>query len=298
MQETSQNIEIGVLSPLIQIKAGTTTLVSAPITVLNNSKSPINLDISLRAFEPSERNDGSVTFLTEKDTPQETSNFLKTITFQEDKQDIKTLPVGPRQYKTINMLLTTPTTPQDYYFSVIFTAPATKDSSTETVIKQVPGVAANILLSVDSSRHTQGEVSELSTKRFITGGPVVFKIMATNTSDTFSHVSGTLTIYDMFGNKAGLINLQPAIVLANSSRIITANTNSKDIQSSVVWHEKFVTGLYTAKVALSFDKAYTTTAETHFLGIPLLLLFLITILLFVILSIVLKVIKKLNFNQE
>lgn len=291
----ADKVSLGVYPPLIRIRSEPDVTVAAPITVINTSDKKLNLSINLKAIQSASEKDGSVEYFPPHALSNKDSIFLRNVILKDDNNPIKSIELYPNESKKLILEFKSPNKASDYYFSVIFSSQVENESS-ETVLKTSSGVATNVLVSIGSYQ-SSGVITEFSTSRIVLKGPIRISLTVGNTGKSYTNASGSITIYDLFGNKAGYIPLRNAILLKDATRRLSSGLPQTD-SSEIVWGEKFLFGFYTAKAVVSFDKVYSTSATTSFFAIPLFLLLALTVIFFIILSILFRVIRKLNFKES
>lgn len=300
MENTAQSHEVsfGVYPPVTRIITAPHAAVASPISVFNNTNDILKLDIVLRAFRASDAQDGTIQYYTAKDTPTGAASFLNTVKIEDNKEQVKEINLYPNEYKKLTIIFPGPVQPQDNYFSVIFLNKATEAKTDVSIIHVATGVAANVLVTEEKAASIVSITPELKTKSFLLAGPAKISLTLTNNSDSFISTSGNIYIYDIFGNRTARLPLKPAIILANSSRVITAAVPVNSKTTDIVWGEKFLMGFYTVKASIAVNKTSSHTYETHFFAIPLFILLVSTLILFIVLSILYRALKKLNFKES
>jgi hypothetical protein len=133
-------------------------------------------------------------------------------------------------------------------------------------------------------------------------GPVPFLLSVNNVGTHYIAPSGTITIKNLFGQTVGKVAIPKSVILAGTSRTFTSTDNpgsASDAQllseSTIVWPEHFLLGVYTATINLSLSDEGPIVARTvRFVAFPI--SFLVGLLLFVILLIYIywRVKKKIN----
>ncbi len=292
----AQKVSIGVYPPLIRIRATPKATVDVPVAVINQSSAEQDLNIVLRSFQASSDNTGGIDYYTEKNLPQFESNFLKTVRVEADGKPINNLRLYPKDSKTLTLHFTAPTEIKDHYFSVIFLSLPTNQHAHSTVSMVSSGVATNVLLSLSSNTQSNGIITEFKAPGVVFNGPTPLSLVVANINPTYTTVSGKITIYDIFGNEAGQIPLKTTSILGDETRIMSAQLPQAGTDK-ILWGENFLLGIYTAKAVVSFDKTNTAVSETHFIGIPLAILLVVSVIFILVLNIVFRALKKLNFKE-
>lgn len=266
-------LDISLSPALITIKTDGKDESTPKIYIQNKTTHNVSYDISLVPFQPSTLKNGEP--ILQDSIDKDYNDLFQNIIIIDDNSPVTKVDLAPQQKKVIKLALDLPTTlkKRDYYFSVIFTSSAENkiENSTATNINQALGV--NILLSYGQQGQIQGEIKEFSASSFVNKGPVSFKIDLKNNSNNFVTASGNILIKNMFGQAVGNFDLKPTNVLANSQRII----------ENSVWNEKFLLGLYSAKVEISLSPSGPIlTKQINFFAFPLeYIVFLIIIVSFI-----------------
>lgn len=288
----SNQASIGIYPSTIRINAVTGADVKAPFILVNNSKSQIDMSLSLKAFRASTSNDGSIEYYSDDDVPDKDNLFLKSVFIKDADNSIKKINLYPKESKQLDLsFLVTEKESTEYIFSVVAVIETKKIDSDETSIVINPGVAMNIIATVNSSTLPDISISEFTSSKIFLGGPVPFQLNVSNTGDISAEVSGTVTIFDTLGRNVGEVKLIPSTVLKDSQRKLNSEgTNLK-------WNEKFLLGYYTAEVKLSINEQKNIYSETHFIAIPLFALIIISLIFILLLSLSHRILKKLNFKR-
>jgi hypothetical protein len=295
----ASDTSISVYPPILQVKAGPGANVSAPVSIRNNGKEEVILDILFRPFASESTRIGSVSFVPSNQISKTESEFINKIKILDEDKEIKSINLYPNESKNLHVVFTAPVKPVDYYLSLIFISkPQIKEStSKDTTTTISTGIATNMLISIQNAKQkTSGVITEFEAKKFIINNSPSMKLIVTNTNTTYASVGGTISIYNIFGKKITSIPLKQAYVLAKESRNLTTVLPQKD--NNIMWNEKFLFGFYEAKATVTFDNIYTTSAQSTFLCIPLIILAIVCIMLFILLGILFRVINKLNFKNQ
>lgn len=304
-----------VVSPVLTRIKVYDNLVSASVKIKNTTSKDVTLKLQLRPFTSSPTRDGSISFTNQVKGPDKL--ILKKIKIFEGENAITcktgvdcSLKLLPFEEKTLNLKLDLGSKIQsgDYYFSLLFISNSVA-GRLRTYSKVESGIASNFLLSVKpaeanlpAGRQELTKVN-ISSPILLIHGPVNFKVLVTNDSNQLLNTGGNIFIKDMFGHLIGKVYLPNRYVLGNSSRYLNSgNTNNiskgigvlQDTQQTASWNEKFLLGVYTAKVEISEkENNQISASETTFVAIPTFLLMIIALLAFVIGGIYLRVKKKI-----
>ncbi|MGE5042138.1 MAG: hypothetical protein ACM3IJ_04515 [Candidatus Levyibacteriota bacterium] len=294
-ETSAAEVSLGIYPPLTRIHSGAGAHITSPISVINNTDSLMILGVTFLPFRASDQQNGAIEYYNTKETPQDLSDFLKTITVLEGDKEVANITAFPRQYKNFTISFNAPLKEKDYYFSVVLTAQNNAEKTDSTRITINPSISTNVLLSVNR-KEQNGLINQFDTKSVILNGPAKFNLTVQNSSDNYETASGFITVYDFFGNKAGVIKLNPEIILANSSRSLLAQQQTGQ-PIPLSWGEKFLLGPYSATATVYLDGTKKISGETRFFAIPVIILVILVALFFIILSIALKVIRKVNIQE-
>lgn len=289
--------ELGIYPPLVRINALPNAQVRTPYTIVNKSETEILSTIKLMGYKASNDENGSISYYPTGATPAELKNLINEVKFFDGENQIKSIKLYPKESKNLIMEFIAPENEKDYYFSVgLFEESDSAPKNEETVVKITNVLASNVLLSVGPSQQGTARVTEFTTSGFKLGGPAIFKLQVNNSSRNFVSTTGNVSIYNLFGEKVGSVELKPAITLANSQRYLVNNKSSN--LKEVTWDEGFTFGFYTAKAVVQVNKTMTIEKSTSFISIPLSVLLFVVVILFIVLSIMHRVLKKINFKTQ
>lgn len=300
----AQNLDLSVSPPIFQIELTPPANVKAEeeLTIENTGDEPLVLDLVLRAFEPSQAENGTLTLLDpQKPIPGANPRIVERIEILEDDEPTTRVRLAPGQTKKLGIQITIPKDepPSDYYLTLIFLSRQAADNETETSNAiTTGGVGVNILLSVGPQSATTGILEEFSTPFFREHGPVPFTVRVKNTSQHFIYPEGVITIKNMFGQTIGQVELLPVNILAQSTRalpsaeqfaflaereeaenrLVEGEEASEEllyedldlITPTAFWNEHFLLGPYTATLELALsDEGPVIVRKIHFVGFPL-----------------------------
>lgn len=265
----AESIDLGVFPPVITIDALSPASVESPISIENFSNRSLILNIIFRPFKPLEN--GDIEYLEDEEVVGIEPLLSSKVQIYDNEHAVKKLTLSPKQKKdvTLRIEIAPDQKPSDYYFSTIFISEdLTNIGSTQSLA--IGGIATNVILSVGPGGPTKGRISQFSAPFFLLKGPIPFKLKVANDSSHYITTNGVITIKDIFGKTVGKMDLLPVNVLAKSERIIpSANVRSPE----VLWDEKFLLGIYRAKVAMGLsEEGPILSKTTTFLAFPLELL--------------------------
>ncbi len=273
------------ISPsLLQIKAEAPTEINAPLIIENLDDSVADLNIQLKLFLPSNKDNGQVEYVLDKDNHSDIFSKAEII---DNGITINELRLGPRQKKDLDLRIKIPDNyqPADYYFSVVFVSKPNISTqqpggiSSRTIISG--GVAMNVLLSVGPTTQPLANIEKFTAPSFVEKGPIPFTIKIQNKTSQYIKPKGIIYIKNMFGQLIGKVDIPATNILTGSSRYLTnqfALQKNKSLgESAVVWPEKFLLGFYTAHVNIELaDKGPVLTDTIKFVALPLgLIIFII-----------------------
>lgn len=264
----AEGITLGINPPIFQITATPPSRVEAPFTVVNLGDSSLNLNMELRPFVPSDREDGQIKYISETEANFADPLILQRVKiFDSNGNAVGNFNLLPKQQKKLTLTIDIPkdSPPSDYYFSMIFlTGGETPDSINSSQAKS--GIASNILLSVGGNLEPKGTIQEFSGPVFKDAGPVPFTVRVKNTGNHFITPHGDILIKNIFGQTVGRVDLTDANVLSSSIRSIP----SKDSPDTLAyWPEKFLLGIYKATLTLAIsDQGPIYQRDLYFFALP------------------------------
>ncbi len=296
----AEDTSMSVYPATMQIKANQGSHVSAPISIRNNANEAVTLDVLFRPFTSEPNRTGSVSFVPSDQVSKAESEFINGIKILDEDKEVKSINLYPNESKNLLVTFTAPGKPMDYYLSLIFISKpqATDSTSKDTTTTVTTGIATNMLISIQNAKQkTSGVITEFEASKFVINSTPSMELLVTNTGNTYASVSGTISIYNIFGKQIASIPLKQTFLLAKESRNLTT-VLPQTVRNNIIWNQKFLLGAYKAKATVTFDNVYTTRAESMFFSIPLLILLLVSVILCVILGILFKVVNKLNFKSK
>lgn len=287
-QARAASIDIGISPPILRIEVTPPSDTRSPIAIQNYTDSTITLDIKIQPFQPSENDNGQVTYL----SPNEP---LPNIQVLENDQEVKAITLAPRQEKTLPLHIATTENeiPKDYYFSVIFISKANQNQGNQITISG--GIATNVLLTIGPKAKAQGSIEEFSAPMFTEKGPVPFTLRVKNSGKHVFSLKGTILIQNMFGQTVGKVDLLEVNVLAQSVRAIPDSKLSASPNKSIVWPEEFLLGLYKANLTIALtDEGPVFTRTIYFWSFPVYVILGFTIGVIVLYILLKRVQRKLR----
>jgi len=309
------DFSLGINPPIIEIEATPPTHAQANITLYNLNSVPHDLRIELRSFKFSDKKNGEIEYL-EGNAIQgpDALIFQKIVIFEEDQNIYgaqnapKTFKIGPNEIKKLRLVVNIEDGAPigDYYFSVIFIS--NDNNSIQSSGSTAPsGIATNVILSVGEKGEPNGEITSFKSPFFFDQGPVPFTLLLSNKSDHFVVPRGKIDIKNIFGKTVGEINILPQYILSNSSRFML-NTDQASPSSALqdtlgklkpktnilVWNEKYLFGLYTAKVTVALSETGPIlTSSSAFIAFPISYVVAFAFIVLIMAGIYLRVKKKI-----
>lgn len=260
---------LSIYPTIIKIKANPPAHVKTGIKIKNLSDNPIELGYVLKSFTASQENPGQIKYLLYSDYTSKNFNFLQRIKVMEDNQAISKIILSPKQEKNLTILIDLPQEEEqaDHYFSIVFLTQNQEklDSNYSRIIE---GIGINVLISIGANQY-KALIRDFSTSTFVSQGPVKFNLKIENIGKNFITTSGYIIIDNIFGQTVGKIDLKPTNILGKSTL--------KILKEDAVWQEKFLLGIYTAKLYLNYDDSTSLYRGIRFIAIPIRILAIFTI---------------------
>jgi hypothetical protein len=287
MKSEASSVSLGVFPPIIQIDAVPPANVSSDLTIQNQGEESQDLNITIKPFKASNRENGELSYLFDNNEFGTDPLMINRIKIMDGKEEVKSIILAPQQEKKLKVNINIPKgeTPSDYYFSIIFVSKngLSEESRFQTnkinASQSTAGIAANVLLSVGPKVKAEGEIVEFSAPFYLERGPVPFKIRFKNQSDFFLTPQGSILIKNMFGQTIGRVDLLPVNILAHSVRSIPGSDqfNTKEFKidaksweaQEALWSEKLLVGPYAATLTIALTENGPIFRRTvYFIGLP------------------------------
>lgn len=285
--------------PSYELSANPGDVLNDAIRITNDSPDPITFEMSAEDFKV-EGTEGSVAV-----APEDTANaFSKWFKFP-----VTQFKLNPKESTTAAYRVEVPKNaePGGHFASVLF-KPTITSSPTNTGAKVVQRVGSLILMTVSGAVVESGKVEKLSAKSFVgswdevTGtdgktkilvakdeklgdekqawwfdhGPIALDLLVKNEGNVHFKPAGTVTIYNLFGQKVAQLNIDPRNVFPGGLR-----------RTTVIWPAKTLWGgYYRAQVAAVYGSEHKVlTAETVFWAFPkaILIIAIIVLILLILL---------------
>lgn len=306
----AQDISLGIYPPIIQIDAMSPSQIHSPFTIINQSDSSLDVHLTLRQFASSLKDNGEVTYLPENKIVGPDPNIFGRISIFNGIDYAQDITLSPLQKKNMELQINLPREepPGDYYFSIItISKPITSSNNSNAAVSA--GISTNVLLSIGPKDPTDGYIKEFSSPFFLDHGPLPFTLRVANTSNHFIYPTGRILIRNIFNQTIGKVDLRQDNILAGSSRYLTDDNVKSSIpiklgsminnQLSIIhpmafWNEKFLFGLYSARLTISLsDQGPIFRRTIYFFAIPFQILLGIFLCLILLAIVIMRVKKKL-----
>ncbi len=251
---SAQALSISIDPPIIQIEATAPSLIKTPISIQNDSDQNITYSIFLSPFKAGSGSNGVPEF--DNELVGDYRHIFERIKVLDEDRSLTEVSLAPKQKKdlTLSISVAKGEKPKDYYFSVIFVSQAFDESNKNTAVGARAGIGSNVLLSIGPKSQTEGYIEEFSAPKFVSSGPVKFKLNVANTSKHYITIKGNLVIKNFFGQIVGNIDFVPVNILAGSSRLIGSEDNQDSLEPRINWNEKFLLGAYRADLTLALSE--------------------------------------------
>ncbi len=283
-QAHAEGISLGIYPPIIQIQAKAPADIQSPMTLTNESDTPVDVQIGVRPFTQNTNNNGQPQYLAPGQRVGDDPLIFQKMSLFDGTQNTNHLTLAPHQKKNIELRIHLPSgePPGDYYFSIIFISKAiATDHQTGTAV--AGGVSTNVLLSIGPRDVTRGYIQQFSVPLFLDSGPVPFTLLVLNTSKHFITPQGTIIVKNMYGQIIGKVNLrQDTIILAGTSRYLPDDQSQSSQPKAdrsldelgthpiVIWPEKFLLGPYSATLTLALSGEGPLYRQTiYFFALPI-----------------------------
>lgn len=266
----AQSLSVGIDPPILQIHAKPPAQIEAPIRIQNLSYQNATYNISLIPFRP--KANGEIELDQELKSDSEYKHILSKVKIFADGRELSQVILAPRQTKTLTIQINIPEgeKERDYYFSIVFISSSENQSQSSSFLGSRGGIASNVLLSVtDGDFIPDGYIEQFSAPKFVTKGPVKFKLMVFNTSNAYTTVKGHIVMKNMFGQTIGNVDIVPVNILADTPRLLSSKDDLNSSDPKVVWSEKFLLGYYTADLTLAMsDQGPVLRKKITFFAFP------------------------------
>lgn len=195
---------------------------------------------------------------------------------------IPVLNLKPKQIENLPVKITIPknAAPGGYYGVVRFTA--TPPDMNDSGVSLSASLGTLILLRVKGDAKEQVDIEEFYTSgidgkksSLFEGAPFKFSERVKNTGNIYEQPTGRILITDIFGKTVAAVNvnLEQRNVLPGTTRKFEQEFNKE------VLGDRFLFGLYNAKLSLQYgDKQQTTTSSLSFWIIPYKLILLVLLI--------------------
>jgi hypothetical protein len=315
----AEGINLNVSTSLIQIKAIPPSDAKSPITLENSGEDSINIQVLLKPFHASRKENGEIEYIKDNEILQAYKKIFTQIHITDNGIVTSNFELGPKQKKNLELQFAIPKNEadSDYYFSVIFLASPqrnegglasqapTQKNEAETLPGNMnyqnqnfstinAGIAINVLLSIGDKNRPQGAIEEFSAPAFLKSGPVDFTARIKNIGSHVITPKGIIFIKNMFGQTIGRVDIEPDNILADSTRALTntqnASSSSQPTTPKVSWQESFLLGPYSANLNIAIsDQGPVYNKSIVFIALPIPLIIGIILGVILIITIFLRV---------
>lgn len=300
----AEGIRLKIQPATLQIRATPPADIHAPFTIENPGNDPVDLTIVFKRFRDKGDMSGQVVY-TNSLLSTDNDAFFKTIQVLDNKVGIHSLTLGPKQKKNLELeIVALNEDAQDHYFSIVFLTQSgnaitepTEDSSFSSV---QAGIAIPVLVSLNQVSEKNTFINNFSAPLFLQKGPVSFDIQVQNNGSHFTTVKGSLFITNMFGQTIGKVDINTTNILSGSTRDLVANqqnnwSTEEGLANKVIWPEKLLFGIYTAKLTLAILPDQTLYTRTiHFAAFPVVGIVFVFLAVIISISVLIRIKKKVS----
>lgn len=283
----AESVSLGIYPPIIRLKMMPNQTQETAVNITNYSSSKQTILLRALPFDGSLGSD-MIHYQATAPEPLTALPFKGISILSTQGEPLNTLSLDPLETQQVSLKVAAPASfdHKDYYFSLV----ALNDpQATQSAIKTLLGVSSNVIVSVNPDP-SQAKIIQFKSPDFLTKGPVPFTVKIANQGNTVFIASGTVTVKNLFGQKAGTLLVPQHFVLAHSSRFLS-HPEVKD--NTISWNRGFLFGLYRSDLSLSIEGGNTLTAHTYFLALPTTALIIAILILSFIIGIYLRVRRKL-----
>ncbi|HSX48248.1 MAG TPA: hypothetical protein VLF41_01990 [Candidatus Nanoarchaeia archaeon] len=294
--DAPQTLGLTVSPPSFELSANPGDTIDNSIRITNNSPDAVTFEVTVQDFIV-QGTEGSVT-VTSDDNPGAFSKFFR---FPQTQFHLNS---GQGVEVPFSIVLPKTAEPGGQFASVLF-QPKVVSSTSQTGAKVVQRVGSLILMKVSGNIKEDGRILSFKPKtyvgqwdevtasdgktkilvakdeklgdeksqKFFNNGPIAFDLLVKNNGNVHFKPAGTVTIYNLFGQKVDQLALDPHNVFPGGER-----------RTTVIWSKKtFWGGYYRAQVAAVYgSKNEVLTAETWLWAFPTGAAIIILVLLVVI----------------
>lgn len=277
----AQELSVAIDPPIIQINAEAPSQIRTPISIQNESNQTTTYNIFLVPFKAGSENNGQPEY--DNELIASYKPIFNRIKILEENRPLTEVSLAPKQSKNLELSISVAKNekPRDYYFSVIFVSQGSDGGTSKNGVGAKAGIGTNVLLSIGPKQESIGRIEEFSAPKFVSSGPIEFKLNVANNSNHYVNTSGNLIIKNIFGQVVGNLELIPANILENSQRLMESKLNPDPNTPKIIWNEKFLIGIYKANLELALsDEGPLLKKELTVIAFPiqaLILFFLIAV---------------------
>lgn len=289
-QAHAQTFNFTVSPSVVEIKSYSTSTANQSILIINSSNQDMRLSYSFIPLKQSMDGKGQ---LIPTQTSKDYQALFKNISLSQNGNSFNTLllPALSSQRIDLSLKISKEMKQKDYYFTIAFAPNPLRldDQSTTSSIQPQVGILIMV-----QHQYPQKPliITSLNTPSFIRHGPVQLGFKVLNNSSSLDSYTGSVVIYDMFGQKVANLPVSRAFLFAGSSR--WAQSSSSNLSSTDLnWPQHFLLGSYTAHIQITNDAGQQTNVEAKFTALPVKYFIIITAILALIMATALKVYKKI-----
>lgn len=252
-QNNEPNQGVFAISPSrveVEVEPGQT--VTQRIIVANRLGRPAKFLVSVEAFVGSQDPDGGVVF-SGSNSPLSATSWLK------PELSEFTLQEGERIFFNIDVNAPSDASPGGHYGAVFFESQPLDSGDQGANVKLITRVGSLLLINVKGLVNEQGRITQFTTKKFKTKGPIDFDLIFSNYGNTHQAPHGFIEIKNIFGTVVGKVPVEAWYVLPDSQR-----------RKQVSWEKEWLWGYYTATAKITHGRTTVSTeqATINFIILP------------------------------
>lgn len=234
----------------IEVEPGQTT--TQQVIVANRLGRAVKFLVSVEAFTGSQDPDGSVVF-SGPNSPLSATSWIT------PEVSEFTLQEGERIFFNITVATPSDANPGGHYGAVFFESQPLDNGNEGANVKLITRVGSLLLINVKGPVNEQGRITQLSTNKFQTKGPVDFDLIFANSGNTHQAPYGLIEVKNIFGTVVGKLPVEAWYVLPDSQR-----------RKKVTWEKDWLWGYYTATAKITHGRTTVSTeqATINFVVLP------------------------------
>lgn len=279
----AQDFALEVSPTVLKLKLDSKKETKSSITLYNPSYSVQNLTLFIKPFSAAKSLNGHVIYDSFTNAT-EPADIVRSLRILDNNVETKNIELKPQEKKRLDIILLPLSSPQkEYYFTIFFISDTNKgaqeivETGSNNSYSQIQGGAGVHILASYATGTPKLVLQNFSAPLLSGNGPIPFNVTVKNNGEQYFTVRGSIEITNMFGQMVGRIDLKPVNILPNSARSFvyseSINRTQKTIVSEPRWTEKYLFGIYNARLKLSLDeKDIDLNTMIHFISFPVLLL--------------------------